>query len=53
MARQKKTKPKPNHQSNDRLCNDWLEFLFLVCASIGVGGGLFALIYLAHVSGAI
>ncbi len=41
------------HQSNDRLCNDWLEFLFLVCASIGVGGGIFALIYLAHVSGAI
>ena len=33
--------------------NDWLEFSILAVASLGVGGGIFALIYLAHINGAI
>ena len=47
-----KRKPKITPQS-DRLGNDILEFGILVVASMGVGGGIFALIYLAHVNGAI
>ena len=33
--------------------NDVLEWAILAVASLGVGGGIFALIYLAHVNGAI
>ncbi len=50
--RKPKQKPKPSKQS-DRLGNDILEFGILVVASMGVGGALFALIYLAHINGAI
>ena len=56
MARQSKTTPKrkPKHKP-DRypLVNDYLEFVILVLASFGVGGGIFALIYLAHINGAL
>jgi hypothetical protein len=58
MARQKKAttrQPVKKTAKPDRypLINDWLEFTILVVASFGVGGGIFALIYLAHVNGAI
>jgi hypothetical protein len=43
---------KPSGQS-DRLCNDWLEFTILCVAGIGIGGGLFALLYLAHKAGLV
>ena len=48
----RKQKPKITPQS-DRLFNDWLEWAALCVASLGVGGGIFALIYLAHINGAI
>ena len=49
-----KQKAKPSVKP-DRypLINDWLEFVLLVIASFGVGGGIFALIYLMHEAGAI
>ena len=52
MARQSKTTKK---HAPDRypLVNDYLEFVILVLASFGVGGGIFALIYLAHINGTI
>lgn len=33
--------------------NDVLEWAILSVAGLGVGGGIFALIYLAHINGAI
>ena len=33
--------------------NDVLEWAILSVAALGVGGGIFALIYLAHINGAI
>lgn len=58
MPRQKsKQKPsaKPSHKPFEPppWPNDWLEFSILAVASLGVGGGIFALIYLAHINGAI
>ena len=53
-----KPKPKPKAKQKPRsdgypFPNDWLEFVILVMASLGVGGGIFALLYLAHQAGAI
>ena len=61
MARQKKTttkqRVKPRSASpdpiGDRFPNDWLEALILFVAGIGVFGGIFALLYLAQINGAI
>ena len=37
----------------DRFPNDWLEALILFVAGIGVFGGIYALLYLAQINGAI
>jgi hypothetical protein len=37
----------------DRFPNDWLEALILFVTGVGVFGGIYALVYLAHVNGAI
>ena len=58
MPRQK-SKQKPRARSarpdpiGDRFPNDWLEALILFVAGIGVFGGVFALLYLAQINGAI
>ena len=49
---QRKAKPKPKPDRYPCI-NDWLEFVILVVASFGVGGAIFALIYLMHEAGAI
>ena len=53
MDRQKK--PNPDHKPFEPppWPNDVLEWAILSVAAFGVGGGIFALIYLAHVNGAI
>ena len=58
MARQKQTtakqKPKPRKLIDpEPFPNDWLEWAILTVALTGVGGGIFALLYLAKVNGAI
>ena len=55
MARQKKTTRKQPRKPFDPppWPNDVLEWAILSIASLGVGGGIFALIYLAHINGAI
>jgi hypothetical protein len=37
----------------DSFPNDWLEALILFAAGLGVFGGVFALLYLAQINGAI
>ena len=58
MARQKQTtakqKPKPRKLIDpEPFPNDWLEWVAILTGMIGVGGGIFALLYLAKVNGAI
>ena len=38
---------------SDRVPNDWIEAVVLIVASVGVIGGIYALVYLARVNGAI
>ena len=37
----------------DKFPNDWIEGIVLMVASIGVLGGIYALVYLARINGAI
>ena len=37
----------------DKFPNDWLEAAILFAAGVGVLGGVFALLYLAEINGAI
>ncbi len=45
-------KRKPD-EMGDRIPNDWLEALILFVAGVGVFGGIYALLYLAQINGAI
>lgn len=56
MPRQKsKQKPKARKPSVDPYpcVNDWLEFAILCVVGFGVGGSIFALLYLMHEAGVI
>ena len=50
-----KRKPKPSHKPFEPppYPNDWLEFAILVVAGLGVGGAIFAMLYLMHDAGVI
>ena len=55
----RKPKQKPRAKSarpdpiGDSFPNDWLEALILFVAGVGVLGGIYALLYLAKINGAI
>ena len=58
MPKQKskqKAKPKRSHKPFEPppYPNDWLEFAILCVVGFGVGGALFALLYLMHDAGVI
>lgn len=54
MPRQKsKQKAKPKRLEPPPYPNDWLEFAILVVVGFGVGGAMFAMLYLMHEAGVI
>ena len=55
MMPKPKQKQKPSHSPFEPppWPNDVLEWAIISVAGLGVGGGIFALIYLAHINGAI
>ena len=52
-TKEQKRKPSRKPFDPEPFPNDWLEWAILAVALTGVGGGIFALIYLAQVNGAI
>jgi hypothetical protein len=52
-TKEQKQKPSHNPFEPPPWPNDVLEWAIISVAGLGVGGGIFALIYLAHINGAI